>query len=134
MVHLDRRTLPLGFPDRVQEDVDGTLGRGFGFAVEDGHAKYDAESVIPGLFVLVEHGVLAVQLGLAVQIGRAGGRVGLVGSFAGLTGENVVSREIEEKGRPRRAEPGEGRRSLNVQFPGTVRVPVDLVGEAVGST
>lgn len=97
VVHLDLGPLLLGLPNRVHQDVDGALGGHLGVAVEHGHAHHHSQTRLPSTLILRERSALAVELGLAVEVGRLGRGVGLVRRVARLAGEDVVGGDVDEE-------------------------------------
>lgn len=131
VVHLDFGTGILRLGDRVHEHVDRALGGGLCWAVEDGDAEHDAQALLAGALERLEGGGLAVELGLAVEVGRAGGGVGLVWGVPRLAGEDVVGRDVEEQDVPGGAEAREAAGGLDVEPARSLWVLVDLVREAI---
>lgn len=93
MIHLDLLILPanlLRLPHHIHQAVHRALIRGLRRAVQDRYAKHQSEAISACSSILGEDSVLAIKFGLAVEIGWAGGGVGLVGGFARFAGEDVV--------------------------------------------
>lgn len=101
-------------------------------SVQHRHAKHHPEPLLARLPERVQHRLLAVQLGLPVQVGRGRRRVGFVRRLAGAPGEDVVGRDVDEEDGTGGAEAREGARGFDVDGARALGVFVDLVGEAVG--
>lgn len=84
------------------------------------------------LGVLFQDSALAIQLGLAVQVCRAGSGISLVGSSARRSREDVVSGDVNDEDISGCRQLGEALAGCNVERPRALRVPVNLVGEPLG--
>lgn len=70
MVHLDLALGLLSLPNRIHEHVDGALARHLCVPKQHGNPQRHGGALLARLGVFVEGDKLAVQLGLAVQVGR----------------------------------------------------------------
>lgn len=133
VLHFDLVAL-LCLPHSIHENVDGTLSGDFCITVEDGDSQDDAEALFAGSLVGVEDGMLAVQLGLAVEVGGPRGRVGFVGRFALFAREDVVGGDVDQEDVAVGTQLGQRRGGFDVELACTLGVLVDLVGKSVCST
>lgn len=78
--------------------------------------------------------MLAVQLGLAVEVGWPRGSVSFIGSISGTSRKDIVGRDVYEENAASCAECGKRARCLDIDGARAFWVLVDLVREAVGGT
>lgn len=133
MVHLDLLSL-LRLEDSVQEDIDCTLlvPALLRLTVQYGHPHHHTQALLAGLGKLFKHGLLAIQLGNAVEVGWARGSVSLVWCLPWRAGEDVVGRDVDEKDTTSSTSLGECAGGLDVEETRAFGISINLVGEAVG--
>jgi hypothetical protein len=70
-------------------------------AIQHRHTQRDARALPTCRFILPQHGTLAVELSLAVEVRGPRLGVGLVGCVSWYAGENVVGGDVNEEDIPR---------------------------------
>lgn len=131
VVHLDTSIGVLGLPNSVHEDVYGALCWLLNRAIQDRHPQHHAPARLACVLILPQHGLLAVVLGLPVEVRRVGRAIGFVRRLALGAGEHVVRRDIDEQDGPRSADFCERSRGRNVQSSSPFRIGIAFIWEAV---
>lgn len=134
VVHLDTGILVLRLPDRVHQDVDCALRWLLGMPIQNRHSEHDSPARLARIFIFLQHGPLALQLGLSVEIGWLGRAVRLVRRVPLGAREHVVCGYIDEEYVPRGAELCERGRRGDVQGSSAFGVAVAFIWEPVCST
>ena len=105
----------LGFLYRGHQHVDRAFSWICRRSVENWNTQSDSEPLPAGRLVLIQHSMLSVQLGLAVEISRAGCRIRLERSIAWSPSKDIIGRDVDQQGRALRAELGQGPRGADVE-------------------
>lgn len=134
MVHLGLRALGLSLPDRVHENIDGTLSGRLCTAVEHRHAEDYRKALLARPRKFAEHGTLTVELSLPVKVRWSRSSIALVGCIAWRAGEDVVRRDVDDKDVPGSSELSERLARSDVERLCALGIIIDLVWEALRST
>jgi hypothetical protein len=131
MIHLDPVILHLlHLRNRIHEHIHRALLIP-PLPVQHRHSQTDTPSFLALARKRRQHGLLALPLGLAVEVRRLGLVGDLVGRVARRAGEDVVGGDVEEEDVLCRAEVGEGARGGDVEGACAFGVAIAFVGEAI---
>lgn len=120
----------LHLPYHIHQDIDGALCRHFRIAIQNRHTHNDAQALLASS---LKYRLLAIELGLTVEVRWACRCICLVRCFARSSREDVVGANIDEKNAAVGAQLGQRPSCVDIKLACTLRVLVDLVRKAVCS-
>jgi hypothetical protein len=124
----------LGLPKRVHENIHSAVGGRIGMTIEDRDSKDHSRPLLASGSILSEHGSLAIELRLSVQVRCLGRGISLVWCISWRPGKDIVCGNVDEEDVLGRSQTGKRLARCDIQSPGALRVLVDLVRESLGST